>query len=232
VSFDEHATFLDRDLVSGGSPWRLLRLTSPSFAVATRWRANGVVRAGEERFARTLVQQGLLHPHFEVPLAMDEIDVVVPVYEDVESLATLLGSLAGFHVTVVDDGSRNAVAIARCVEEFHATLLRLPANHGPAFARNKGALASARPFLWFVDVDIELGDPRDIARSLHNEFVRRYRAAISRRGGPHEARTVRAPLRRARHGRFQRSRRTRRSGELRTERLLNGAAYVVRRWLR
>ncbi|HWD95690.1 MAG TPA: mycofactocin biosynthesis glycosyltransferase MftF [Acidimicrobiales bacterium] len=171
VSFDEHATFLDRDLVSGGSPWRLLRLTSPSFAVATRWRTNGVVRAGEERFARTLVQQGLLHPHFEVPLAMDQIDVVVPVYEDVESLATLLGNLVGFHVIVVDDGSRNAVAIARCVEEFDATLVRLPVNHGPAFARNKGALASARPFLWFVDVDIELGDPRDIARSLHNEFA-------------------------------------------------------------
>ncbi|MGB7104364.1 MAG: hypothetical protein WBD82_07195, partial [Acidimicrobiales bacterium] len=58
VVLDEHAEFVDRDLLSGGSPWRLLRLTGPSRALAEKWRGGGLVGAGEERFARTLVQQG------------------------------------------------------------------------------------------------------------------------------------------------------------------------------
>lgn len=181
VSVDEHAGFLDRNLVSGGSPWRLLRLTSSSYGVARRWRTIGVVRAGEERFARTLVQQGLVHPHFDVPLEVDEIDVVVPVYDDVASLATLLGSLTGFHVTVVDDGSRDAAAVLTCATEFQATLIRSPENRGPAFARNTGALASERAFLWFIDVDVELDKARDVAESLQREFADPLLAAVAPR---------------------------------------------------
>ncbi|HEY1761419.1 MAG TPA: mycofactocin biosynthesis glycosyltransferase MftF, partial [Acidimicrobiales bacterium] len=181
VTLDEQATFLDRNLVSGGSPWRLLRMTSSSYAVAQRWRTNGVVRAGEERFARTLVQQGLIHPHFDVPFDVEEIDVVVPVYGDVASLATLLGMLSGFHITVVDDGSRDAAAIAACADEFHATLVRLPNNHGPAAARNEGAKSSERAFLWFIDVDVELDDAHDAAQSLRREFADPMVAAVAPR---------------------------------------------------
>jgi mycofactocin glycosyltransferase len=181
VSFDEQATFLDRDLVSGGSPWRLLRLTSSSHAVATRWQAGGFVRAGEERFARTLVQQGLIHPHFDGPLDIDEIDVVVPVYEDAASLRSLLGNLHGFHVIVVDDGSRDAASIATCAAEFGATLLRLPKNRGPGVARNEGASASERSFLWFIDVDVEIDDARAAAQSLQREFADPMVAAVAPR---------------------------------------------------
>jgi mycofactocin glycosyltransferase len=171
VSFDERATFLDRNLLSGGSPWRLLRMTSSSYSVAKRWQTNGVVRAGEERFARTLVQQGLIQPHFDVPFDVGEIDVVIPVYDNVASLSTILGLLVGFHVTVVDDGSRDAAAIASCASKYHATLVRLPENRGPAAARNEGAKASERAFLWFIDVDVELDDARAAAESLRRELA-------------------------------------------------------------
>jgi mycofactocin glycosyltransferase len=181
VSFDERATFIDRNLVSGGSPWRLLRMTSSSYAVAQRWRSNGVVRAGEERFARTLVQQGLVHPRFDLPLQYEEIDVVIPVRDDVASLATLLRMLPDFHVTVVDDGSRDASAIAACANEFHATLVRLSDNRGPGAARNEGAKLSDRPFLWFVDVDVELADAREVAHSLRREFGDPMVAAVAPR---------------------------------------------------
>jgi mycofactocin system glycosyltransferase len=181
LSFDEHATFLDRNLMSGGSPWRLLRLTASSYAVARRWQSNGVVSAGEERFARTLVQQGLFHPNFDVPFDIDEIDVVVPVYEDVASLATLLGMLSGFRITVVDDGSSNAAPIATCAADYHAVLVRLPGNHGPAVARNEGARLSERPFLWFIDVDVELDDARAVAHALRNEFADSMVAAVAPR---------------------------------------------------
>src|ERR1019366_5020553 len=154
VTLDEHATFLDRDLVSGGSPWRLLRLTGASLTVAGRWQGGGVVQAGEERFARTLIHQGLLHPHFAGTFNSDEIDVIVPVFDDVSSLRVLLGQLKGFHVTVVDDNSSNANDVATCAEEFGATLLRLDRNQGPAHARNVAGVPSTREFLWFVADDV------------------------------------------------------------------------------
>ena len=80
VILDEGAKFLDRDLLSGGSPWRLLRLPGGSRAVAERWVNGGVVGVGEERFARTLVQQGLLHPLFRHDATIDDVDVIVPLH--------------------------------------------------------------------------------------------------------------------------------------------------------
>ncbi len=171
VTLDEHATFLDRDLVSGGSPWRLLRLTGASRAVAGRWQGGGVVRAGEERFARTLVQQGLLHPHFAGTFNSGEIDVIVPVFDNVASLRVLLGQLTGFHVTVVDDDSLNAFDVATCADEFGATLLRLDRNQGPAHARNVAGVASTREFLWFVDDDVSMSSANDVAQRLHVAFA-------------------------------------------------------------
>jgi mycofactocin system glycosyltransferase len=114
-------------------------------------------------------------------LDIDEIDVVVPVYDDVTSLATLLGTLTDFHVTVIDDGSHDASAIAACVDEFRATLVRLPNNRGPAVARNEGARLSERPFLWFIDVDVELDVARAVAQSLRRGFADPMVAAMAPR---------------------------------------------------
>ncbi len=171
VTLDERATFLDRDLVSGGSPWRLLRLTGASRAVAGRWQGGGVVQAGEERFARTLIQQGLLHPHFAGTVNSDEIDVIVPVFDNVASLRGLLDQLKEFHVTVVDDDSSNANDVASCAEEFGATLIRLDRNQGPAHARNVAGVASTREFLWFVDDDVSMPNAVDVAQRLRAAFA-------------------------------------------------------------
>jgi len=170
VTLDEHATFHDRDLVSGGSPWRLLRLPGGSRAVAERWQRGGVVQVGEERFARTLVNQGLLHPHFASPLNVEDIDIVIPVFEDTSSLEALLDQLAGFHVTVVNDGSTNAREVAKYVEDAGATLLRHDDNQGPARARNTGATASSRELLWFLDADLVIDNARDVAQRLQAAF--------------------------------------------------------------
>src|ERR1700722_17979438 len=92
VVLDDGAKFLDRDLLTGGSPWRLLRLPGGSRAVAERWVAGGEGQAGEGRFARTLVQQGLLHPLYRSAANPDDVDVIVPVRDDLDSLATLLAT--------------------------------------------------------------------------------------------------------------------------------------------
>src|ERR1017187_2383433 len=111
VTLDGEARFLDRDLIAGGAPWRLLHLPGGSRTVAERWVGGGEVQAGEERFARTLVQQGLLHPLYRSEANVDDVDVVVPVHNDVDALFALLESLQGLHVTVVDDASSEVEAV-------------------------------------------------------------------------------------------------------------------------
>jgi mycofactocin system glycosyltransferase len=170
VVLDEGAKFLDRDLLTGGSPWRLLRLPGGSRAVAERWVGGGDVHAGEERFARTLVQQGLLHPLYRSDANVDDVDVVVPVHDDVESLATLLESLHGLHVTVVDDASSDRDAVANCARRFGADVVRLDENHGPGSARNAGARDTSRPLLWFIDVDVDVDNALDVLARLRPYF--------------------------------------------------------------
>jgi mycofactocin system glycosyltransferase len=181
VTLDENAKFLDRDLLTGGSPWRLLRLPGGSRAVAERWVHGNEVQAGEERFARTLVQQGLLHPLFRGATNVDDVDVVVPIRDAVDSLEGLLESLRGLHVTVVDDGSRDARSVARCAESFAADVVRLDENHGPGGARNAGARATSRPLLWFIDVDVTFDNALDVLSRLQAHFEDPLEGAVAPR---------------------------------------------------
>jgi mycofactocin glycosyltransferase len=168
---DNDVTFVDRDLLSGGSPWRLLRLKGASREIVERWRSGDIVRSGEERFARTLVQQGFVHPRFDGELDIDTIDVVIPAYNELATLGTLLEELRGFRVTIVDDGSNQSATIAECANRHGATLIQLANNSGPGAARNAAARATTRPFLWFIDADVTLGDAREVARSLFNDLA-------------------------------------------------------------
>ncbi len=188
VELDEGAVFVGDDLVSGGSPWRLLRLRGASRGLLERWRRGGRVGVGEERFARTLVQRGLLHPRYEPDDATDDLDVIVPAFGDADSLAALLGQLRGLHVTVVDDASPDASAIARVAAEHGARLLRLERNRGPGAARNAGVAATARALVWFLDDDIGVEDARRVLAHLRAALRDPQVAAVAPRivgaGGP------------------------------------------------
>lgn len=186
VSLEPGAQLLDRDLIAGGSPWRLLRLPGGARAVAERWRSGGEVHVGEERFARTLVQQGLLFTHYRVDATTDDVQVVIPVVDDVASLRPLLESLRGLSVTVVDDGSRHAQLVRECAHDFGATLVRLDVNRGPGAARNAGLSQSDAPFVWFLDVDVTLEDARGVLARLRAAMRDPLAGAVSARirGGP------------------------------------------------
>ena len=181
VILDEGAKFLDRDLLSGGSPWRLLRLPGGSRAVAERWVNGGEVQVGEERFARTLVQQGLLHPLYRSVADIDDVDVVIPVHNNVNVLEELLVSLHGLHVTVVDDASDDAADVLGCAQRLGADVVRLDANVGPGSARNAGARATTRPLLWFIDVDVVLDDAVDVLSRLQAHFEDPLEGAVAPR---------------------------------------------------
>ena len=188
VVLDSGARFLDRDLLSGGSPWRLLRLPGGSRVVAERWRGGGHVGAGEERFARTLVQQGLLHPVATPRADVELVDIVIPVRDDSAGLERLLVGLTGLHVTVVDDGSKSPERVAEIAERCGASLVLLAKNRGPAAARNAGAAATTRPLRWFLDVDVSLEGPLDVMGRLQSYFVDPLVGAVAPRvrgaGGP------------------------------------------------
>ena len=169
VTLDPEARFYGRDLIAGGSPWRLLRLSVGSRNAAEQWRGGGVVGPGEGRLARTFVQQGLLHPLFWEPDDLDDVDVIVPV-RDASALGTLLDDLRGLHVTIVDDGSLDPAAVADCANRNGAQLVRLTQNVGPGAARNAGAQATGRPFIWFLDDDVTLADAPSIGRFLRAHF--------------------------------------------------------------
>lgn len=128
------------------------------------------MRPGEERFARTLVQQGLLRPVFGADGDIDDVDIVIPVKDDVVSLRQLLEQLRGLHVTVVDDGTVNPILVAECVRQFGDALVTLDVNVGPAGARNAGVAATTRPLVCFLDVDVSLDDALDTVRRLRAQF--------------------------------------------------------------
>ncbi len=160
------ATFPSRALLAGGSPWRLVRLGERARATVDRWRAGEHLAATEAVLARTLVDAGLARPRWAPNGDRDAIDVVVPVRDDTAGLARLLTELDGFAVTVVDDGSDDADAVERCARVAGTRLVRLEGNLGPAGARNAGARATTRPWLWFIDVDVVLDDAATLGARL------------------------------------------------------------------
>ncbi|MHB1251958.1 MAG: mycofactocin biosynthesis glycosyltransferase MftF [Acidimicrobiales bacterium] len=166
----DNAKIVGENFIVGGSPWRLLRLAGASVDIVRRWREGGHVRAGEERFARTLVHQGVVRPIFHGPLALDDIDVVIPVHDDIATLRALLARLDGFHVTVVDDGSLDPSLLSEIATHFNVNLVRLDVNQGAGGARNAGARATSRPLLCFVDADVELDDAHAIFQRLSAQF--------------------------------------------------------------
>ncbi len=181
VRLDERAVFIDRNLVAGGSPWRLLRLAGPSREVVERWRLGGCVEPGEGRLARTLITQGLLHPITTDEVDVGDVEVVVPLRDDSTSLSALLSQLNGFRVTVVDDASMDGEAVTRVAERAGADLLRLDRNLGPGGARNAGARRGAGAFIWFIDADVTLVNPENVAKRLRSAFSDPLVAAVAPR---------------------------------------------------
>jgi glycosyltransferase involved in cell wall biosynthesis len=87
------------------------------------------------------------------------VSVIVPVYNDARALRRCLVALtasrpAGAEIIVVDDGSTDDSAAAAA--GFDVQVHRMPANAGPAAARNHGARHARGDVLMFVDSDVLL----------------------------------------------------------------------------
>ncbi|TWS18445.1 mycofactocin system glycosyltransferase [Tsukamurella asaccharolytica] len=134
----------------GGSPTRLLTLSSAAVGLIDGTGTVTVSDAASAGLARRLLDSGVANP---VPVAhgsTGEITVVVPVRDHQAGIDRLLGVLRGVPVVVVDDGSTVPI---RVPDDPAVRLVRLAQNRGPAHARNRGAALVDTELVAFLDAD-------------------------------------------------------------------------------
>jgi mycofactocin glycosyltransferase len=156
---DASLEWISDTLVAGGSPWRLVRLTDRGASRLASWLSGEVVTSdpADGALARRLVDAGMVHPDRPPrEVRPGEVAVVIPVRNDPAGLDAVLRVVSrtpAIAVTVVDDGSSDAVAIERVARAHDAELLRHDLPLGPGAARNAGLRATSAPLVAFLDAD-------------------------------------------------------------------------------
>lgn len=153
----------DGTVLVGGTPLRLMRLTSAGARLVDRFADGEQVppAPAAQRLARRLLDAGMAHPRpaaVAPQLGPGDVAAVIPVRDRAAGLSRTLNRLghAG-QVVVVDDGSTDPAAIRAAAERAagHVRLVRHDASRGPAAARNTGWRAATAPVIAFVDADVE-----------------------------------------------------------------------------
>ncbi|MEU8631962.1 mycofactocin biosynthesis glycosyltransferase MftF [Amycolatopsis sp. NPDC048633] len=163
ITLDPDTKQLRDDLWFGGSPARVLRLTSAGQRAWKEFADGPITSPAAGALARRLTDAGFAHPIPPEPAAPAELTVVVPVLDRPGPLARCLASLDGTHpVLVVDDGSEDPAAIAAIAAAHGAKLVRREVNGGPGAARNTALEHVSTELVAFVDSDcVAAGDWAD-----------------------------------------------------------------------
>jgi mycofactocin glycosyltransferase len=158
IAFDAETTFVGADVLFGGSPPRLLRLSAAGVRALQELRGGVVGSPDSGRLARRLTDTGLAHPRPPACPRPAEVTVVIPVRDRTGGLDRCLAALGtGYPVIVVDDGSADPAAVARVCARRGACLRRRPASGGPGPARNDGLALVTTPLVAFLDSDCVTG---------------------------------------------------------------------------
>ncbi len=169
VDLDPGTSQLTGDVLFGGSPARVLRLSPAGVTALAELRAGPVASPAGAVLARKLTDTGLAHPR-PGPAAGPEpssaagprrdrrpgldATVVVPVLDRARELDRCLAAAGPAHpVLVVDDGSGDPAATAAVCAARGATLLRRAFNGGPGPARNTALARAGTEFVAFLDSD-------------------------------------------------------------------------------
>lgn len=160
----------DGSLLLGGTPPRVLRLTSAADGLLDHGR---IVVEGprSQALADHLLATGLAVPVLtDTAASLDDVTVVVPVRDRTAEVERLLRALAPqVRCLVVDDASRDGPGLARVVRGLGADYVRLDTNVGPAGARNAGLARTTTEYVTFVDSDVVVA-PTDLLR-LRQHFA-------------------------------------------------------------
>ncbi|MFC9896579.1 mycofactocin biosynthesis glycosyltransferase MftF [Nocardia sp. NPDC127579] len=141
-------------ILIGGSPARLLRLAPE----AAEMIGDGYLEVTDPKsavVARRLLDSGVGNPRPRLLPSLEDVTVIVPLYNNAAGLERLLAALRGHNVIVVDDGSDQPVQIPRNRgTRCRVTVLRHDRRQGPAAARNAGLRAATTDFVAFLDSDV------------------------------------------------------------------------------
>jgi mycofactocin system glycosyltransferase len=175
VELDESVRRLADGSWFGGSPARIVRLTSAGQVAWTELRAGPVASRAAGVLARRLTDAGLAHPHPPEPARAPDVTVIIPVYDRVDKLLHCLAAVAGdgHPIVLVDDASRDPRAVADAARRFGARLVVRDGNGGPAAARNTGIAAADTDLVAFVDSDCvpQNGWIADLAKHFADPLV-------------------------------------------------------------
>lgn len=156
---DSSTRSLGADVLVGGSPRRLFRLTDAGAAIYARLAAGADVEPSP--LTERLLESGAIHPAIDhadrTPprFTPADVTVVVPTLNDTRrDLEALVKHCDGAGATIlVDDGSDAPISGLS-----GANVVRLRQNSGPAAARNTGLKAATTDLVAFVDSDVQLHD--------------------------------------------------------------------------
>jgi mycofactocin system glycosyltransferase len=154
VELDSDTRPLGDDVLFGGSPARILRLSGAGVRALAELRAGPVASAAAATLARRLTDTGLAHPRPAPPVSAAEMTVVIPVRDRASELDRCLAAAGtDYPVLVVDDGSADPAAVAAVCAARGARLIRRSVSGGPGPARNTALRAARTQFVAFLDSD-------------------------------------------------------------------------------
>ena len=142
------------EALAGGSPRRVLRLSPAGWRVLEELEHGAGTSAGAAALARRLIDAGLAHPRPSERTSISGVTIVVPVRDRVAELDRCLSAIgSAVPVIVVDDGSREAPAVAAVAGRHGARIVRRPSSGGPAAARNAALPELETELVAFLDSD-------------------------------------------------------------------------------
>ncbi len=154
VVLDPTTKQLADDVLFGGAPPRLLRLSGTGVEALAELRSGPVRSSAAASLARRLTDAGLAHPVPAPSRADLDLTVVVPVRDRPADLVACLDGLgSAYPVVVVDDGSVDPDGVRSICDAHGAQLICRPVAGGPAAARNTGLAAVRTDLVAFVDSD-------------------------------------------------------------------------------
>jgi mycofactocin glycosyltransferase len=141
-------------IVAGGTPFRLFRLTPGGRRILDLIEAGATLPARHHALTDRLVAANVLHPIVEPTAATDRVTIVMPTLGQPGVLPT------GAPLIVVDDASPRLVTVDAMLGADRAapTVIRLERNVGPGQARMAGLAAVETEFVAFVDADVTVPD--------------------------------------------------------------------------
>jgi len=148
-----------------GSPLTFFSVTDAGQKIIHAIENNQPLPANHAALTSRLLATGAVHPIYDFSGNAADLTVVIPSYvskpEQLKRLQSLIDSLFGVRIIVVDDCSPITVSISG------AEVIRLSSNQGPAGARNAGLAATVTPFIAFVDDDTTVSAKQLLSLTSH-----------------------------------------------------------------